>query len=104
MSIKHHLDMPAIEAFCRKWRIVELSLFGSAVRDELRPDSDVDLLVSFEENAPWSLLDHTQMEQELGELLGRRVDLVSRRGIERSRNHVRRQTILETAEPIYRAA
>ena len=104
MGIREQLDMSVIAAFCQRWRIRELSLFGSAVRGELREDSDVDLLVTFEEGAGWSLLDHTQMEQELSELLGRRVDLVSRNGIERSRNLVRRQSILESAEPIYRAA
>ena len=104
MTIKHELDMGAIEAFCRKWRIRELALFGSAVRGALGPDSDIDVLVSFDEEADWSLLDHARMETELSEVLGRPVDLVSRRGIERSRNEVRRQAILESAEPIYRAA
>ncbi len=103
MVFKDELDMPAIEAFCRKWRIVELSLFGSAVRDELRPDSDIDLLATFDENVPWSLLEHAQMEEELAGIFGRSVDLLTRPGVESSRNPYRREAILSTAEPIYRA-
>ena len=79
-------------------------MFGSALRGELRKDSDIDLLVSFERDAGWSLFDHGRMQDELSEILGRKVDLVSRKGIERSRNFVRRKAILESAEVIYGAA
>lgn len=90
--------------FCCRWKIAELALFGSALRGELRKDSDIDLLVSFERDAGWSLFDHGRMQDELSEILGRKVDLVSRKGIERSRNFVRRKAILESAEVIYGAA
>ena len=53
-----------IADFCRKWKIVELSLFGSVLRDDFRPDSDVDILVTFSPDAEWSLLDHVAMEEE----------------------------------------
>ncbi len=72
-------------------------MFGSALRDDFGPQSDIDLLVSFEPAASWSLLDHGRMQQELAELLGRPVDLVSRRAVAASANPVRRRAILETA-------
>jgi uncharacterized protein len=88
-----------LEAFCRRWRIAELRVFGSALRDDFRPDSDFDLLVKFASEADWSLLDHVAMEEELSGIVGRKVDLVSQREIERSSNWIRRRAILESAEP-----
>ncbi|MCH7888878.1 MAG: nucleotidyltransferase domain-containing protein [Proteobacteria bacterium] len=87
--------------FCRRWKITELALFGSIVRDDFKPDSDVDMLVTFTPEAEWSLLDHVLMEEELGQIFGRRVDLVTRRAVERSRNWIRRKAILQSAEPFY---
>lgn len=97
------IDIPKekIAAFCRKWNIVELSLFGSVLRDDFRPDSDVDVLVTFSRDANWSLLDHIGMEDELSAIFGRKVDLINRRAIERSENYIRRKAILETAQPYY---
>lgn len=90
-----------IAEYCRRWKISELSLFGSAIRQDFGPDSDIDFLVSFSPGADWSLLDHVLMEEELSALLGRKAALVSRRAIERSANWIRRRTILESAEPYY---
>ena len=90
-----------LEEFCQRWRIAELSLFGSALRDDFRPDSDIDLLVKYGPAHKRRLVDHARMEQELTELLGRKVDLVSRLGVEHSRNWLLRRIILESAEPIY---
>jgi hypothetical protein len=92
-----------IADFCRRWRIIELALFGSVLRDDFQPDSDVDVLVAFAPGASWSLLDHVQMEQELSAILGRGVDLVSKRAVERSTNWIRRQAILGSAEVMYAA-
>lgn len=92
-----------VAAFCRRWKITELALFGSVLRDDFRPDSDIDVLVSFAADADWGLLEHVTMEEELGSLLGREVDLVTRRAVERSDNPIRRKAILESAEPIYAA-
>ncbi|MCZ6636420.1 MAG: nucleotidyltransferase family protein [bacterium] len=99
------IDLPQeqIADFCRSWKICELALFGSALRDDFSPDSDLDFLVAFAPEAEWSLLDHVQMEEELSVLLNRKVDLVSRRGIEQSDNWIRRRTILETAQVLYAA-
>ena len=99
--MKIEIPKEKIADFCRKWKIVELSLFGSVLRDDFRPNSDVDLLVSFSSEAEWSLLDHMAMEEELSAIFGRTVDLVSRRAIERSQNYIRRKVILETAQPYY---
>ena len=95
--------MPAdkLADFCRRWKIVEFAMFGSVLRDDFRPDSDIDVLVTFAPNAGWSLFDHVQMQDELKAIFNRSVDLVSRRGIERSRNYIRRKAILSSAEVIH---
>ncbi|HEY0557044.1 MAG TPA: nucleotidyltransferase domain-containing protein [Thermoanaerobaculia bacterium] len=89
-----------LEEFCRRWKITELSLFGSALRDDFRADSDIDLLACFAPDAEWSLLDHARMEKELKEMLGREVDLVCRTTVEASPNWIRRREILNTGEEI----
>lgn len=96
-------DLPEkeISDFCSRWRISEFALFGSVLRDDFTAKSDLDILVAFAPDADWSLLDHVQMEQELAELLGRKVDLLTRRSVERSSNWLRRSEILDTAEVIY---
>ena len=95
------LPREAIEEFCRRWKITELAVFGSALRDDFGPESDLDFLVTFAPEATWSLLDKVAIWRGLEMLLGRRVDLVSRRGVERSRNPIRRQEILATAEVFF---
>ena len=87
--------------FCRRWKIVEFSVFGSMLRRDFGENSDIDILVRFSADAHWSLLDHVAMQEELSQLLGRKVDLVSRRGIERSRNYIRRDAILNSTELVY---
>jgi predicted nucleotidyltransferase len=86
---------------CRKWRISRLSLFGSALRGELGVDSDIDLLVEFEPDEQWSLMDLVRAEAEFADLFGRPVDLVDRSSLERSSNWIRRDAIFETAEVFY---
>jgi hypothetical protein len=98
---KDRLPADQIADFCRRWQISEFALFGSALRDDFGPDSDLDILVTFAPEADWSLLDHVRMEEELEAMLGREVDLVSRRAIERSPNWIRRQEILGTAQTFY---
>jgi hypothetical protein len=93
--------MERIAAFCRKWKITKLALFGSALRDDFGPDSDLDLLATFAPDARWTLFDHFRMENELVEILGREVDLVDREAMEESRNWLRRKEILSTARTIY---
>ncbi|MBI4798568.1 MAG: nucleotidyltransferase family protein [Desulfarculus sp.] len=90
-----------IAEFCHRWKVSELSLFGSALGEDFRPDSDIDLLYTFSPGAERSLLDLVNMEEELAQILGRKVDLVSRRAIERSHNWIRRKAILEGARRVY---
>lgn len=104
MALKIPVNYTQMAAFCRRWKIVELDFFGSVLRDDFGSASDVDVLVTFAPDAVWSLFDHVRMEEELGELLGRRVDLVSRRAIERSPNWIRRDAILGSLEPCYVAS
>jgi hypothetical protein len=103
MTPRIPLDGERIGDFCRRWKIVEMSLFGSVLREDFQPRSDVDVLVQFADDAQWSLRDHLAMQEELAGLLGRRVDLVSRRGLDRSRNWIRRKAILDGARKIYAA-
>ncbi len=95
------LSREQLAAFCRRWQVSELAVFGSALRDDFRPESDIDMLVAFLPGATWTLLDHAQMQQELAAMFGRPVDLITRRAVERSHNPIRRRAILSTAEPIY---
>ena len=100
-SVVATFPMDEIVRFCRRWKVRELAVFGSALRDDFGPDSDVDLLATFTDDAGWGLFDHVQMQQELEALLGRKVDLISRRAVERSHNWLRRREILKTAQVIY---
>ena len=104
LDVRIDIPMERIAAFCRKWKVVELALFGSALRADFRPDSDIDLLVTFTKDADWSLLDHARMELELRDVFGREVQLLTRRCVEGSGNPIRRKAILESARSIYRAA
>ena len=101
--MKPHIDIPKEEvaAFCRRWQITELALFGSVLREDFQPDSDVDVLVRFDSQARHTLFDMVRMQEELQRVLGRHVDLVSRRGIEQSRNYIRKNAILKSAEVVY---
>ncbi len=75
------VDEAQLADLCRRYRVRELSLFGSAARGEMRPESDVDLLVEFLPDADVSLLEHAGLMLELQKLLGRKVDLVSKNGL-----------------------
>lgn len=100
MNAQMQLDMDVLAAFCRKWRIRELSLFGSALRDDFGPESDLDFLVSFEPETGWDLFDLVTMKTELEERFGRPVDLVEKEAL---RNPWRKSEILRTREVIYAA-
>lgn len=95
------LPADAIPAFCTKWQIAELSLFGSVLRDDFHPESDIDILVSFHPTARPTLFDLVYMENELKEIFHRDIDLVTRKGIKCSRNTARREAILSSAQIIY---
>lgn len=87
--------------FGQRWQIREIALFGSVLRDDFRPDSDVDVLITFDESTDWGLFAHVQMQQELESLFGRPVDLISRKALEGSSNWARRKNILNSAQVVY---
>jgi predicted nucleotidyltransferase len=95
-----NLPQEQIAHFCKRWKIAELALFGSVLRDDFSPESDIDLLVTFAPEAMHSLLDLVQMEDEMTQLLGHKVDLVESQGL---KNPYRRHAILRTKEVIYAA-
>ena len=99
------LGVPAdkVADFCQRWKISSLGVFGSAVRGELRPGSDIDLLVTFQPDADWTMFDHFTMEEQLSHLFGREVDLVSIRALEENQNPIYRRQILDSARQIYAA-
>lgn len=103
MKINGRFEIPdaAIAEFCRKWRVTEFALFGSVLTDEFRPDSDVDVLLTFEEDAPWSLWDIIDLQGELEAIIGRKVDIAERPAVERSENYIRRRSILKSARTVY---
>lgn len=95
------IPQSALAAFCQRWSIRKVALFGSALREDFNPQSDVDVLVTFAPEADWGLFEHAKMRQELSELLGREVDLLTHRAVERSGNWKRREEILNTAKVVY---
>lgn len=103
MNRNINVDMTKIVDFCTRWKITEFAFFGSVLRDDFRDDSDLDVLVTFAPDSKWTLFDHVDMQDELKDILGRDVDLVSKRGIEHSANYIRRKAILESAEVLYAA-
>jgi hypothetical protein len=100
MSIQVKIEPARIAAFCQKWKITEFSFFGSVLRDDFRPDSDVDVLVTFDPDSTWDLFDVVEMQEELREMFGREVDIVEKDAI---RNPFRRHAILSTKEVFYAA-
>jgi len=98
-----HIPLPTegIRAFCQQWGIVEFALFGSVLRDDFTPQSDVDVLVQFRDDVEYSLRDLIQMGDELEVLFGRSVDLIDRQAIEESLNYIRREIILNSRQVIY---
>jgi len=93
-----------IEVFCRKWRIVRFELFGSVLRDDFDDQSDIDVMVTFAPGTRWTFRDDLEIEDELGGLFGRHVDVVERAQIEQSPNWIRRKAILDSAALVYAAA
>jgi predicted nucleotidyltransferase len=101
-SAQAHINLPvsSIGSFCRRWSVRELSLFGSVLREDFSSESDVDVLVAFEPGVRRSLFDLVEMRDELMDLFGRDVDLVSQGGL---RNPFRRHEILSTRQVLYAA-
>jgi uncharacterized protein len=90
-----------IADFCHRWKITEFALFGSVLRDDFRPDSDIDVLVTFAPDISWRFYDLVSMKEELETMFGRSVDLIEKRLVESSDNYIRRKHILNHMETIY---
>jgi predicted nucleotidyltransferase len=101
MTARIPLDLTGIADFCRRWQITEFALFGSVLRDDFRPDSDVDVLVTFAPASRHSLFDLSIIEDELAQIFGRPVDLVERVSVEKSENYILRKHVLNSVETIY---
>lgn len=99
-KLKIEFPLPWLNDFCERWKIKEFSVFGSVLHDGFRPDSDLDVLVSFKDDAPWGLFEIIEMKEELETFLGRRVDIVEKEGI---RNPFRRDHIRRNHKVIYAA-
>ena len=103
MNFSEKIKIPTdkIASFCQRWQITELALFGSVLRNDFGAESDIDVMVKFhlEAHPTFSTLD--QMEAELKIIFQRKVDLVTRQGIEMSRNYLRRHEILSSVKVIY---
>lgn len=90
--------------FCKRWKVIEFSFFGSVLRDDFDPVvSDIDILIEFSSSSSWGLFDLVKMEEELSHIFNRSVDLVNKKAIQNSRNWIRKQNILESAEVYYAA-
>ena len=100
MSMAIAIDRTRIAEFCRKHGVVELSIFGSAANGGFRPDSDVDVLVSFAPGYGITFDNRVEMQDELSAILGREVDLVEKKNL---RNPFRRHSILTSRQVIYAA-
>ncbi len=97
------VPMSVIAEFCDRWGVEELAVFGSVLRDDFGPESDIDVLVRFKEGRTVGLFAAAEMSRELAEMFAREVDLMTRAAIERSRNYIRRKNILETARLVHAA-
>jgi predicted nucleotidyltransferase len=97
------VDRHKLTTLCQHWKIAKLELFGSVLRDDFRDDSDIDFLVTWQANHGWGLFDLVAMHEDFARLLGRRVDLVSRKSIETSPNPLRHHAILNTTQSFYSA-
>ena len=104
MDIHVPIDEEQLQAFCARWQITSFALLGSVLREDFRPDSDIDVLVTFAPESRLSLFGLARIAIELEDLFGREVDLVERGSVEQSYNPIRRKEILSTAQEVYRAA
>jgi predicted nucleotidyltransferase len=93
------ISMDQLAALCRRYHVRELALFGSVLRDDFRPDSDIDVLVEFEPGAPIGLLEYVGLQNALADLIGRNVDLVEKAGLKR----LIRDSVINSARLLYAA-
>ena len=100
-TLQVQLPQEQIAEFCRHWDIIKLEIFGSALREDFGPESDLDFLATFAPDSVWSLLDRVRMKHQMEQLLGRQVDFLNRAAVEQSSNSTRRKAILDSAQTLY---
>lgn len=103
MNLQVDMPIDKINTFCKKWQITEFAVFGSVIREDFTPSSDIDVLVTFDENTSYTLFDLINMNYELEDIVGRKVDLLTRYSVENSENYIRKKHILENAQVLYAA-
>ena len=103
MTLPVQIEPPVLADFCRRWKVAEFSLFGSVLRGDFRPDSDVDVLVTFRADARPTLFTLAAMQQELEKIIGRIVDIAERQSVEHSPSEFRRRSILDSRRVLYAA-
>lgn len=101
LSLPIDLPYDALAEHCPRWKNTRLEVFGSILREDFGPDSDIDFLVTFDPTARLTLFSMVDAQEELGAIVGRPVDLVDRDAIENSRNWMRRRLVLENTRTIY---
>ncbi len=103
VAIAGRIEIPEtdLRAFCERWRVVRLSVFGSALRNDFKADSDLDVLAEFEPDARHTIFDVLHMEEEFAALAGRPVDFVEWKGVEQSPNYLRRGEILGSSRVFF---
>ena len=105
MKLGHlEFDFDTLRDFCEKWGVAELAVFGSVLRDDFRPDSDIDFLVTWAPGRKPGYFEMMKMKDELIELMGRDIDLAQRQVVESDFNQYRRSAILNSAKVVYAAA
>jgi predicted nucleotidyltransferase len=97
------VNRDALASICKKWGIGSVAIFGSAIRDDYSPQSDIDLLIEYLPGVRHSLFEYGSMNEDFSQVFGRTVDLIHAEGIRRSRNPIRREHILRSAKPFYNA-
>ena len=97
---RQKIPKETLSEFCRKWKITELGIFGSFLREDFHDQSDIDVLLSFSPDSEWSLLHLVEMQQELSDLMGREVDIVEKEAL---KNPFRRRGILKNVQVLYEA-
>ena len=97
------INHTAIRDFCERWQIIEFALFGSVLRDDFTPESDIDVLVTFASHTRYGFRQLIAMQDELEILFGRKIDLIDKQSVTESANYIRHRMILSSAEVIYAA-
>ncbi len=101
IQLAFNLPIKKIKSFCLKWGIIRFEVFGSILRSDFSDQSDIDVLVSFNVKVHHSLFGLVDMKEELEQIIGRKVDILTRKSIEKSRNKIRRKAILDSAKEIW---